>query len=83
MEWNDKVELAKLLNNDKYAEAVDFIKGKDIDAQAMDMFITGFDLTKIELLQPIKDVILSYDSQLLDWSSAVRLETAKELLKSL
>ena len=83
MEWNDKVSLAKLLNNGKYAEAVDFLKGKDIDAQAMDIFITGFDLTKVELLQPIKDVILSYDSQLLDWRSAVRLETAKELLKSL
>lgn len=83
MEWNDKVELAKLLNNGKYAEAVDFIKGKDIDAQAMDMFITGFDLAKIELLQPIKDVILSYNSQLLDWRSTVRFETAKELLKSL
>lgn len=83
MEWNDKVELAKLLNKGKYAEAVDFIKGKDIDAQAMDMFITGFDLTKIELLQPIKDVILSYDSQSLDWRSAIRFETAKESLKSL
>lgn len=83
MEWNDKVELAKLLNNDKYAEAVDFIKGKDIDAQAMDMFITGFDLTKVELLQPIKDVILSYDSQLLSLRSALWLGTAKELLKSL
>ena len=83
MEWNDKVEMAKLLNNDKYAEAVDFIKGKDMDAQAMDMFITGFDLAKIELLQPIKDVILSYDSQLLDFRSTIRLETAKEFLKSL
>ena len=83
MVWDDKVELAKLLNNDKYAEAVDFIKGKDIDAQAMDMFITGFDIAKIELLQPIKDVILSYDSQLLDLRSAVRLGAAKEFLKSL
>lgn len=83
MVWDDKVELAKLLNNDKYAEAVDFIKGKDIDAQAMDMFITGFDLAKIELLQPIKDVILSYDSQLLDLGATIRFETAKELLKSL
>lgn len=83
MEWSDKVELAKLLNNACYAEAVDFVKGKDIDAQAMDIFITGFDLTKIGLLQPIKDVILSYDSQLLDWRSAVRLGAAKKFLKSL
>ena len=83
MVWDDKVELAKLLNNGEYAEAVDFIKGKDIDAQAMDMFITGFDLAKIELLQPIKDVILSYDNQLLTLMSAIRLKAAKGLLKSL
>lgn len=83
MEWNDKVELVKLLNNGKYAEAVDLIKGKDIDAQAMDMLVIGFDLTKIELLQPIKDVILSYDNQLLTLMSAIRLEAAKGLLKSL
>ena len=54
MEWNEKVSLAKLLDNDKYAEAVDFIKGKDIDAQAMDMFITGFDLTKVECYSRLK-----------------------------
>ena len=45
MEWNDKIQMAKLLNNGKYAEAVEFIKDKEIDAQAMDIFITGFDLS--------------------------------------
>lgn len=29
MEWNDKIEMAKLLNNGNYAEAVEFIKDKE------------------------------------------------------
>lgn len=41
MEWNDKIELCTLLNNENYVEAVEFIRNKDIDPQAMDMFITG------------------------------------------
>lgn len=83
MEWNDKIEMAGLLNNGNYAEAVDFIKDKEMDAQAMDMFITGFDLSQCKLLEPIRSLILSYDSGILDWSSTLRLELAKELLKSL
>lgn len=83
MEWNDKIELCTLLNNENYAESVEFISNKDIDPQAMDMFITGFDLTKFQMLQPIKDIILSYDSSKLDWRSSFRLELLKEeLLKS-
>lgn len=84
MEWNDKIELCTLLNNGNYAESVEFISNKDIDPQAMDMFITGFDLTKYQMLQPIKDIILSYDSRKLDWRSSYRLELLKEkLTKSL
>lgn len=84
MEWNDKIDLCTLLNNENYTEAVEFVRNKDIDPQAMDMFITGFDLTKFQMLQPIKDIILSYDSSKLDWGSSFRLELLKkELLKSL
>ena len=84
MEWNDKIELCTLLNNGNYAETVEFIRNKDIDPQAMDMFITGFNLTKFQMLLPIKDIILSYDSSKLDWRSSFRLELLKEeLLKSL
>lgn len=84
MEWNDKIEMANLLNNGKYAEAVEFIKDKEIDAQAMDMFITGFDLIQWKLLEPIRSLVLSYDSGMLDFRSAIRMELAKEeLLKSL
>ena len=49
MQWNDKIELCTLLNNGNYAEAVEFIRNKDIDPQAMDMFITGFDLNAIDV----------------------------------
>lgn len=84
MEWDDKIEMAKLLNNGNYAEAVEFIKDKKMDAQAMDMFIIGFDLSQWKLLEPIRNLILSYDSGMLDFRSALRMEFAKEkLLKSL
>lgn len=81
MEWNDKIEMARLLNNGNYAEAVDFIKDKEMDAQAMDMFITGFDLSQWKLLEPIRSLILSYDSGMLDWGSAFRMQIAKELVE--
>jgi hypothetical protein len=84
MEWNDKIEMANLLNNGNYAEAVEFVKDKEMDAQAMDMFITGFDLSQWKLLEPIRCFILSYDSRTLDFRSALRMELVKEeLLKSL
>lgn len=84
MERNDKIELCTLLINGNYAEAVESLMHKDIDPQAMGMFITGFDLTKFQMLQPIKDIILSYDSSKLDWRSSIRLELLKEkLLNSL
>lgn len=81
MEWNDKIEMARLLNNGNYAEAVEFIKDKEMDAQAMDMFITGFDLSQWKLLEPIRSLILSYDSGMLDWRSAYRMQIAKELVE--
>ena len=84
MEWHDKIEMAKLLNNGNYAEAVEFIKDKEMDAQAMDMFFTGFDLSQWKLLEPIRNLILSYDSGALDFRGALRMGRAKEkLLKSL
>ena len=84
MTWDEKVEMVGLLNNGQYADAVEYVRDKEIDPQAMDMFITGFDLTKFQMLQPIKDIILSYDSSKLDWRSSYRLELLKqELIKSL
>ena len=82
MEWNEKIELCTLLNNGEYADSVEFIRNKEIDPQAMDMFITGFDLTMYQILQPIKDIILSYDGSKLDWRSKFRLELLKEKMSN-
>ncbi|MBQ8521050.1 MAG: hypothetical protein IJ456_06695 [Bacteroides sp.] len=81
MSWDEKVEMVGLLNNGQYEEAVEYIRDKEIDPQAMDMFVTGFDITEYELLRPIEDIITSYDSNSLDWRSGVRLETMKQFLK--
>ena len=81
MTWDEKVEMVGLLNNGQYADAVDYVRGTEIDPQAMDMFVTGFDITEYELLRPIEEIITSYDSNSLDWRSGVRLETMKEILK--
>lgn len=81
MTWDEKVEMVGLLNNGQYTEAVDYVRGKEIDPQAMDMFVTGFDITEYELLRPIEDIITSYDPNSLDWRSEVRLEIMKQCLK--
>mgnify|MGYP003451213853 FL=1 len=82
MTWDEKVEMVKFLNNGNYEEAVSYISEKEVENQAMDMFVTGFDLTKMELLNPIKDFVMNFDSGLLDFRSGLRLETMKEYLKS-
>ena len=81
MTWDEKVEMVKSLNDGNYEEAVSYISGKEVDNQAMDMFVTGFDLTKMELLKPLKDFIMNFDSGLLDFRSGLRLETMKEYFK--
>ena len=82
MTWEEKVEMVKFLNDGNYENAVSYISEKEVDNQAMDMFVTGFDLTKMELLNPIKDFVMNFESGLLDFRSGLRLETMKEYLKS-
>ena len=82
MTWEEKVEMVKFLNDGNYENAVSYISEKEVDNQAMDMFVTGFDLTKMDLLNPIKDFVMNFDSGLLDFRSGLRLETMKEYLKS-
>ena len=82
MTWDEKLEMVGLLNIGQYKEEVEYIRGNEIDPQAMDMFVTGFDITEYELLRPIENIITSYDSNSLDWRSGVRLETMKEILKN-
>ena len=81
MTWDEKVVMVKLLNDGDYEDAVSYISEKEVDNQAMDMFVTGFDLTKMELLKPLKDFIMNFDSGLLDFRSGLRLKTMKEYLK--
>ena len=70
--------MAALLNKEQYKEAVDLMKDEqDWDGQAVDMFITGFDISQSHLCGEIKDRLLEYDSEKLDWRSALRLETLK------
>ena len=81
MTWDEKVVMVKLLNDGDYEDAVSYISQKEVDNQAMDMFVTGFDLTKMDLLNPIKDFVMNFDSGLLDFRSGLRLETMKEYFK--
>lgn len=78
MTWDEKVEMVNLLNDGNYEEAVSYISKKEVDSQAMDMFVTGFNLTKMNLLNPIKELIMNFDSGLLDFRSGLRLEIMKQ-----
>lgn len=77
MKWEDKVNMVRLLNNGLYQEAVDlFSKEQDWDEQAVIMFITGFDLTKCNLLEPIKERICNVTTE--DFRTAMRLALIQE-----
>lgn len=82
MTWDEKIKMVELLNDGSYEDAVAYISGKEVDNQAMDMFVTGFSLTQMKLLHPIKDLIVSFDSSKLDWRSSIRLETMKEYFQA-
>ena len=78
MEWNKKQKMAALLNKGQYREVVDLMKDEqDWDGQAVDMFITGFDISQSHLCGEIKDRLLEYDSGKLDLRSGLRLEMLK------
>lgn len=63
MNWDDKIKLVTALNNGKYEDAVEMMRMEnDWDDQCVDMFVNGFDLTKSNLLSPIKDRICSTDT---------------------
>jgi len=81
MKWEDKIEMVKLLNSGKYKEAVDFFsKEEEWDDQAVDMFVTGFNLVKWELLRPIKERITSVKCN--DFRVAVRLAYIDTMLNT-
>lgn len=81
MIWEDKTEIARLLNNGMYKEAVDFISDKEMDNQSVDIFLTGFNLTNIELLRPIKELFVNINSGHFSFRRGIRLEIIKEHFK--
>lgn len=65
MNFQDKDQLVYLLDNNKFEEAVELIKDKELDKFDMDIFLIGFDFDKIGLIKPIKDKFLSFDEEIL------------------
>lgn len=82
MEWDKCVKLCNLLNHEHYEEAVDLllINKDSIDAQSIDMFITGFDLSQPELALPIKSILNEWNGKLDSWRASIRLNYLCELL---
>lgn len=79
MEWDVKFVLAKLLNDMKYKEAVELINAhKDnVDAQDVDIFISGFSLVYSELLNPILPILERYlSSSAISWQGRMRIALA-------
>ena len=83
MKWDKKVKMATLLNKEQYKEAIEMMKEEeDWDSQAVDMFITGFDLSWFHLCGEIKDRLLEYNSVGMDLTSRLRLEMLKIKLEN-
>lgn len=81
MSWEDKCKMVSLLNEGKYKEAVDlFSNEQDWDDQAVDMFVTGFDLTQRELIRPIKERLRAITTG--NFLVAIRLAALNKLLES-
>ena len=81
MSWEDKCRMVSLLNEGNYKEAVDlFAKEQDWDDQAVDMFVTGFDLTQRELIRPIKERLRAITTG--NFLVAIRLAALNKLLES-
>ena len=73
--------MVSLLSEGKYKEAVDlFAKEQDWDDQAVDMFVTGFDLTHHKLIEPIRERLSAVTTG--NFLVAVRLAALNKLFKS-
>lgn len=82
MEWERKVEMVRFLNNAKYEEAVNILANeKDWDAQTIDMFANGFDISRTALLEPIRRRVLDTRvSENMSWRSRIRWAMIQETL---
>ena len=85
MKWGDKTKMCQHLNNSEYTEATNlFLKNIEIaDDQAVDMFITGIELTKECLSKDIdKHKIIAEkikDRQSESFKTALRMALYEEL----
>lgn len=86
MEWDVKFVLAKLLNDMKYKEAVELINAHNdnVDAQDVDIFISGFSLVYSELLNPILPILERYlSSSAISWQGRMRIALAIQHARNL
>lgn len=84
MEWNEKVKLSILLNDEKYESAVELIKANedDIDVQSVDILISGFCLVHANLLKPILPILERYVAfEGIPYSSRFRIALAIDKCK--
>lgn len=65
MTWDDKVSLAKALNQGRYKEAVNFLSDRkeEVDYSDFEIFIIGFNLSHSKELTPIRDLIEKFSEE--------------------
>lgn len=83
MDWEKKVQLVRLLNSEKYSEAVQYILSNidTIDTQAIEMFILCYDFSQFELCYPLKDKVREWFSSYVgDLKVELRLGILNDLL---
>lgn len=75
MTWEDKIEMVRLFNNGQLEEAISFFGSQeDWDLQAIDMFVTAVDLSKVELCLPLDKRLQKIDaSSLPSFRSQLRM----------
>ena len=86
MTWEDKITLSNLLNNKRYKEAVNLMEANkdNIDAQSVDIFISGFCLVHVELLLPIIPILERYiAAKGISFQGKIRISLAIEQCKKL
>lgn len=79
MEWEDKVEMIKLYNQED-PKFYDYVLSKisEFDVQAWDMLANCIDVFKVdkEFVEKVKPFYKKLDTNKLGFRSAIRLETA-------
>ena len=78
MNWEEKQQLAALLNNGQYEQAVSVLQQQEKwDVQDVEIFVEGFNLREFSLCEVIKERLLKFEGHRMTWKAALRLETLK------